>query len=170
LEGAAAAAYFQAFFQAFAPSLNVHQRKRRPPPDPVNAMLSLSYALLTSLAVQALWRTGLDPAIGFLHSLAHGRPALACDLIEPRRAEVDLWVQAQFRDRHLRAESFGHDGSGACLLGKAGRAHFYPAWDELARSLYRKMYQHSRHLTHYLTALNQPALAHRLDNDDFDPL
>lgn len=152
LEGAAAAAYFPAYFAAFPPSLGARNRKRRPPPDPVNATLSLAYTLLASIAVRACWTAGLDPAVGFLHGLAHGRASMACDLMEPWRPAVDVWVWQQFQSRELRAESFGSDGSGACLLGKAGRAHFYRAFEPLGRRLERAMRRHARLIrTHLLS-------------------
>ena len=92
LEGAAAAIYFEAYFSAFAPALGATGRNRRPPRDPVNAVLSLSYTMLYAQATAACWAAGLDPALGALHTLSHGRAALACDLMEPYRPQVDLWV------------------------------------------------------------------------------
>ena len=126
-EGAAAAAYFPAYFSAFAPSLAATTRNRRPPTDPVNATLSLSYTLLYSQATSACWSAGLDPALGALHTLSHARAALACDLMEPHRPGVDIWVWQLFRSETLRPEHFGRDGAGACPLGKAGRSRFYEA-------------------------------------------
>ena len=152
LEGAAAAAYFPAYFAAFPPSLGARNRKRRPPPDPVNATLSLAYTLLASIAVRACCTVGLDPAVGFLHGLSHGRASMACDLMEPWRPAVDVWVWQQFQSRELRAEHFGNDGSGACLLGKAGRAHFYRAFEPLGRRLEWAMRRHARLIgTHLLS-------------------
>lgn len=145
LEGAAAAAYFQAYFPAFAPSLGAITRNRRPPKDPVNAVLSLSYTLLYSEAVRACWIAGLDPALGALHTLCHNRAALACDLMECHRPRVDLWVWEQFRSEALRPEHFGKDGGGACLLGKAGRSHFYAAWTDIARQQQRALLGQARH-------------------------
>lgn len=152
LEGAAAAMYFEAYFSAFAPALGATGRNRRPPRDPVNAVLSLSYTLLYAQATAACWAAGLDPALGALHTLSHGRAALACDLMEPYRPLIDLWVWQQFREGNLRAEHFGHDGAGACLLSKAGRGHFYPAWEQQA-------HHHQRSLLRYARAFNQ-ALMH----------
>ena len=83
LEGAGAAAYFRGYVQLFAPALGFEGRRRRPPPDPVNACLSLGYTLLQAQAEQACWVAGLDPMVGFLHLPAHGRASLACDLVEP---------------------------------------------------------------------------------------
>lgn len=148
LEGAAAAMYFEAYFSAFAPALGATGRNRRPPRDPVNAVLSLSYTMLYAQATAACWSAGLDPALGALHTLSHGRAALACDLMEPYRPLVDLWVWQQFRQGTLRAEHFGHDGAGACLLNKAGRGHFYPAWEQQA-------HRHQRSLLRYARAMDK---------------
>lgn len=167
LEGAAAAAYFPAYFAAFPPSLGARNRKRRPPPDPVNATLSLAYTLLASIAVRACWIVGLDPAVGFLHGLSHGRASMACDLMEPWRPAVDVWVWQQFQSRDLRAEHFGTDGSGACLLGKAGRSHFYRAFEPVGRHLERAMRRHARLIrTHLLS--QSPRLDTVLSDFDSD--
>lgn len=142
-EGAAASAYFSAYGKLFAESLGFRGRRRRPPPDPVNACLSLGYTLLHSHAVQACWAAGLDPMVGFLHAPEHGRESMACDLVEPWRAHVDEWVWEQFRDRALRAEHFGSDGGGACVMGKAARAHLYTATAPLMKRLSRAMRRHA---------------------------
>ncbi len=138
LEGAAAAAYFRGVIALFPESVGFSGRNRRPPRDPVNACLSLGYTLLHFEAVRACHAAGLDPMLGFLHRPAFGRESMACDLVEPLRAQVDAWVWQQFRSRALRAEGFVHD-KGACLLNKAGRAHFYAAWEELAANLRRHL-------------------------------
>lgn len=56
-------------------------RNRRPPRDPVNALLSFGYAILTSDIISEIMRVGLDPYIGYLHSAVYGRPALALDIM-----------------------------------------------------------------------------------------
>ena len=150
IEGAAAAAYFAAYFCAFAPALGATGRNRRPPRDPVNACLSLAYTLLYSMAHSACHAAGLDPALGALHTLSHGRAALACDLMEPWRPKIDLWVWQLFRQGTLRPEHFGTDGSGACLLGKAGRTHFYHAWEQHTRTTSRNLTGYARLLAHTL--------------------
>lgn len=90
IEGAIAAIYFRnwgsllsegAARDAFSPD----SRNRRPPKDPVNAMLSFGYALLAKEATVALLAEGLDPHWGFLHRPRHGKPALALDLMEEFR-------------------------------------------------------------------------------------
>jgi CRISPR-associated protein Cas1 len=143
LEGAGANAYFGAYRELFAESLGFRGRRRRPPPDPVNASLSLVYTLLHANAVQACWTAGLDPMVGFLHVPEHGRESMACDLVEPWRPHVDEWVWAQFRERALREEHFGVDGAGACVIGKAARAHLYTATAPLMRRLSRSMRRHT---------------------------
>jgi CRISPR-associated protein Cas1 len=138
VEGAAAVAYFQALTQLFPSALDFTGRNRRPPRDPVNVALSLGYTLLHFEAVRACHVAGLDPMIGFFHELDFGRESLASDLIEPWRPRIDAWVWEQFRTRHLREDHFTREGD-ACLLGKAGRQHFYGAYEALARPLRRAL-------------------------------
>lgn len=95
IEGEAAAVYFACFEHMLAegarenvPAFAFAKRNRRPPTDPVNAMLSLAYALLTRVFTTAISATGLDPYMGFYHRPRHGRPALALDLMEPFRPIV----------------------------------------------------------------------------------
>jgi len=147
IEGAAAAAYFAAFTQLFAEGLGFTGRNRRPPRDPVNAALSLGYTLLHFEAVRACHGAGLDPIIGYFHELDFGRESLACDLIEPQRPRIDAWVWGQFRSRNLCADHFVCEG-GACLLGKAGRQHFYRELEPLMRPMRRLL----RRLTGKLAA------------------
>ena len=94
LEGEAAALYFRALPRLFTdqvaalPAFAFEQRNRRPPADPVNACLSLAYAVLTRTFSAALTTVGLDPWKGLFHVERPGRPALALDLIEPYRPLV----------------------------------------------------------------------------------
>ena len=136
IEGAAQAAYFRGYMSLFPASLGFTARNRRPPRDPVNACLSLGYTLAHFEAVRVSYAAGLDPFIGFLHGLAFGRESLACDLIEPLRPKVDMWVWEMFRSRRLRTEHFRQD-KGACLLDKAGRAAFYRDYEPVIRSAER---------------------------------
>lgn len=137
IEGRAAAAYFTALSLYLPPALRFQGRNRRPPKDPFNAALSLSYTLIHSEAVLTAYGAGLDPYIGFLHSLDYGRESLACDLIEPIRPLVDNWLLGCFRQNILRPEHFTTTQEG-CLLGKAGRIHFYQAYEQMVTN-WRKM-------------------------------
>ena len=166
LEGAAAAAYFRGYQSLFAAALGFEGRRRRPPPDPVNACLSLGYTLLQAQAVQACWAAGLDPMVGFLHLPAHGRASLACDLVEPWRARIDAWVWQQFRSRDLRPEHFGKDGAGACLLGKAGRSHFYAAITPLQQRCAAALRRHARLAARALAGVAELPADAEWDNDD----
>ncbi|BFU59578.1 MULTISPECIES: CRISPR-associated endonuclease Cas1 [Rodentibacter] len=129
IEGRAASAYFTALSLYLPDSLRFQGRNRRPPKDPFNAVLSLTYTLLHSEAVLASYGAGLDPYIGFYHSLDFGRESLACDLIEPLRPLVDNWLLGCFRERILREEHFSTTND-ACLLGKTGRVNFYMAYEK----------------------------------------
>lgn len=135
-EGAAAAAYFGGFTRLFAPSLNFNGRKKRPPPDPVNACLSLGYTLLHYDAVRACHIIGLDSMLGVYHDISFGRESLACDLMEPLRPLMDSWVWQLFRERQLRAEHFSDD-NGRCQMNKAGRQCFYAFYESHAGSARR---------------------------------
>ena len=89
-EGAAAAAYFGVFGLLLRnPTFSFEGRNRRPPRDPVNAMLSFGYTVLGSLLESEIEAVGLDPAVGFLHLPAYGRPSLMLDLLEELRPVVD---------------------------------------------------------------------------------
>lgn len=143
LEGAAAASYFAAYSQLFAPALEFSHRHRRPPTDPVNACLSLAYTLLHHEAVDALRTVGLDPALGCFHDLYYQRDSLACDLLEPIRPWIDAWVYRLFHDHHLRLEDFKHQGD-ACLLQAAGKQRFYEQYQHQALAFRRLLRQYAR--------------------------
>lgn len=135
-EGGAASLYFQAMAESVPASWEFVGRKRRPPPDPLNALLSLSYTLLHYEAVRALHISGLDPFLGFLHAPEYSRESLACDCIEPLRPTVDRFILALMQQRVIRTDHFGIQ-QGSCLLGKAGRGIFYANWEPFA-ALQRK--------------------------------
>lgn len=151
IEGSAARAYFAGLCSVFAPALAFNGRNRRPPRDPVNACLSLAYTLLHVQAVHVLHGMGLDPLLGFYHRPAIGRESLASDIIEPLRPVADLWVWEQFRSKSLREEHFTKD-KGACLLGKAGRQHFYAAWEAQTPALQRWLRASASRLARHLRA------------------
>ncbi|MCP9440383.1 MAG: CRISPR-associated endonuclease Cas1 [Nitrospira sp.] len=131
LEGAAAAAYFGALPAVFPPSLGFEGRERRPPRDPVNALLSLTYTLVHWEWVRECELIGFDPLIGFYHDLDYGRESLACDLLEPFRPVVDRWVWELFRTRQFEGRDFASDQDRpGCSLKKAARSRYYQAYDQ----------------------------------------
>lgn len=106
------------------------RRSRRPPHDPVNALLGLAYTCLTTDFVRACAVVGLDPYLGVFHSSKHGRPALALDLMEPFRPLVaDSTV---LRLLNTRAVDSGHfrQAAEACYMNEAGRKAFFAAYEQ----------------------------------------
>lgn len=128
IEGAAAASYFLAYHQLFAPKLQFLHRNRRPPKDPVNVILSLTYTLLHAEAIRALCSIGFDPMLGIYHCPTFGRESLACDLVEIFRPMADRWIWRLFASETLRPEYFSettNPNERPCTLGKKGREVFY---------------------------------------------
>ena len=136
VEGEGAAIYFRFFDRMLAPSTGAEveqfsfaTRNRRPPTDPVNAMLSLAYALLTRVFTNVASSVGLDPYLGFYHRPRHGRPALALDLMEPFRPIVaDSSVVQVINNGEVRPPHFVWNGN-ACALKPAGRRAFIAAFE-----------------------------------------
>ncbi len=86
-------------------------RNRRPPRDPVNAMLSFVYTLFTNEILNGIKRTGLDPYLGALHEVAPGRPSLACDLVEEWRVFGERLVLTLINRRVVRPADFITDAA-----------------------------------------------------------
>jgi CRISP-associated protein Cas1 len=133
-EGEAAALYFGVFrhlLRAGDPALAFRGRSRRPPLDPVNALLSFVYTLLVHDCRGALEGVGLDPAAGFLHRMRPGRPSLALDLMEELRANLaDRLVLSLLNRRELGAGDFRVLENGAVLLAEDSRRAVLTAWQE----------------------------------------
>lgn len=129
VEGEAAARYFRLFGTMFGeaardfPEFAFDKRTRRPPADPVNAMLSLGYTLLTRTWLTALSAVGLDPYLGFYHHPRFGRPALALDMMEPFRAILaDSSVIQVVNNGEVKADGFVAAGPAVNLKPHARRA------------------------------------------------
>ena len=148
MEGAAGAAYFEAYQSLFAPALEFNGRNRRPPRDPVNVILSLTFTLLHAEAVRTLFATGFDPLLGIYHEPSFGRESLACDLVELFRPLAERWIWRLFADEMLRPEHFSCEKTGTdkpCMLGKRGREIYYQEYDLMARKWRRLMRRTARH-------------------------
>jgi CRISPR-associated protein Cas1 len=134
IEGSIARLYFQHFATLFKPrdlstDWEFANRNRRPPRDPINAMLSFVYALLVKECTVALLGEGLEPHWGLYHQPRHGRPALALDLMEPLRPLIaDSAVTTAVNTGMIRARHFNQGGS-ACLLHPAGRKAMIQAFE-----------------------------------------
>jgi len=110
VEGTAARAYFGGLKALFRPACRFQGRNRRPPRDPVNALLSLGYTILLQKAQSAVQAVGLDPYAGFLHVADYGRPSMALDLMEEFRPVVDGMVLKVCNQGLLSPEDFTYDG------------------------------------------------------------
>lgn len=108
LEGAGSARYFSALRSLLrAPGMAFFKRARRPPPDPINILLSLGYTMLGNLVHGMCEAAGLDPYLGALHTVSYGRPSLALDLIEEfRPVIVDATVIRAVNTRQIGASDF----------------------------------------------------------------
>ena len=129
IEGAAAARYFGHFNATLRGTgdeelFDMNNRNRRPPTDPINAMLSFGYAMLTRSFVMVLSGTGFDPYRGFYHQPRYGRPALALDMMEPfRPLIVDSVVVTAINNGEVRPTDFVHSPIGVAL-SDTGRKRF----------------------------------------------
>ena len=125
-EARLAKAYYGYFGQALPPSFEWKGRSRRPPRDPANALLSLTYMCLVSEAVAACYAVGLDPFVGFLHQLEYGRPSLALDLIEPLRpAWCDHLVLKLLQREEFSPTDFDFGKTTGCRLQGDGAKRFF---------------------------------------------
>ncbi len=134
VEGAAAAKYFQNFTGMLKQdgdirAFDLESRNRRPPTDPINALLSFGYAMLTRAWVVNLSATGFDPYRGFYHKPRYGRPALALDMMEPfRPLIVDSTVLKAINNGEVQPKDFIHTPLGVNLTS-AGRKSFIAAFE-----------------------------------------
>ncbi len=140
LEGGIAALYFGSFSLALRPrdfeaEWDFDRRNRRPPQDPINALLSFGYAVLARECTVALQAEGLDPWWGFYHRPRHGRPALALDLMEEfRPLIVDSALLTAVNTGMVTRRSFTRSKAG-CMLTDSGRKGYLRAFEARADQL-----------------------------------
>ena len=137
IEGNCARAYFSVFDKLITSRKTPFTfvfRTKRPPLDPVNAVLSFVYTLATSEYAAALETVGLDSYIGFCHALRSGRSSLACDLVEETRCIVERFVITLLNLQILGEEDFETQISGAVWLNDEGRKKVLTRWQERKRS------------------------------------
>ena len=135
LEGEAASAYFEVFplmmKMAERESLPMNGRNRRPPLDPVNALISFLYTLLLNDCISALECVGLDPQMGFLHVPRPGRPSLGLDLMEEFRAFLaDRLAVTLINRKQITIEHFEPRPGGAVYLNEKGRREVVAAYQK----------------------------------------
>jgi CRISP-associated protein Cas1 len=134
VEGYAAKTYFAAFTSMLRTNRTTFaftERSRRPPRDPINALLSLVYTLLANECVAACESVGLDPQVGFLHALRPGRPALALDLMEELRAPIcDRLVLTLINRGQIKPDDFIDRPGGAIHLTDDARKTLLAAYQK----------------------------------------
>lgn len=138
IEGEGAAAYFGVFGRLVRngdDAFCFQKRTRRPPTDPVNALLSFLYTLLLNDCRSALESVGLDPAVGLLHRDRPGRPSMALDLMEEfRPILVDRTVLSLVNRRQVDAQDFEVAVSGAVTLSDSARKTVIAAYQARKRT------------------------------------
>lgn len=129
MEGLAAREYFGYWSQMLKGDWQFSGRNRRPPTDPVNALLSFAYGLLRSQVTAAVHLAGLDPYIGYLHEVTRGQPALVLDLMEEFRALIaDNVVLTVLNNREIQQKDFA-ESLGAYRLSDSGRKAFLQGFE-----------------------------------------
>lgn len=134
VEGSAAGRYFGAFSsllknEQFQSVFDEHGRRRRPPPDPVNAMLSYGYALLARAWTVTLTMVGFDPMRGFYHKLRYGRPSLALDMMESfRPLIVDSSLLQVINNGEVDMDGFVYS-AGSCAMKERTRKKLIAAFE-----------------------------------------
>ena len=131
-EGEAASIYFGVFDQLILQQKKdfaFRGRNKRPPTDPVNALLSFVYTLLTNSITSALETVGLDPCVGYLHTDRPGRASLSLDLIEELRAVlVDRFVLSLINRKMISGKNFSKKENGAVLMDDELRRKVLAEW------------------------------------------
>jgi CRISPR-associated protein Cas1 len=134
IEGYAAKTYFGAFTAMVRQNRDTFEfteRTRRPPRDPINALLSFVYTLLANECIAACEGVGLDPQVGFLHALRPGRPALALDLMEELRAPLaDRLVLTLVNRGQITPDDFVERPGGAILMAEEARKTLLAAYQK----------------------------------------
>lgn len=139
LEGKGATIYFQSMNQLVLQqqeTFQMHGRSRRPPLDPLNALLSFLYTILSNDCASALESAGLDSYVGFLHRDRPGRSSLALDLMEELRPVLaDRLALSLINRQMIQPDHFRAEAGGGVFLTEDGRKIVLSAWQERKREL-----------------------------------
>lgn len=169
IEGDAARCYFDVFgalIRSPDSAIQFNGRSRRPPLDPVNAILSFLYALLVHDCRSALEGVGLDPAVGFLHRDRPGRPSLALDMMEELRPILaDRLALSLLNRRQLRSSDFRKADNGAVNLTDDARRTVLTAWQERKRDERRHVFLEEKSPLGLVPHLQALLLARHLRGD-----
>lgn len=131
VEGTAAARYFHVLGKMAPPAAGFTGRNRRPPRDPLNALLSFGYVLVGSEIQSLLDAMGFDPYLGFFHQIEYGRPSLALDLLEEFRAPlVDRFSLRLLNLGTLTVEDFTRTPEGGMVLEREALKRYFAAYEK----------------------------------------
>lgn len=166
IEGEAARVYYEVFgdlMRVDNESFAFTGRSRRPPLDPVNALLSFLYTLLVHDCRSALETVGLDPAVGFLHRERPARPSLALDLMEELRPVVAERIALSLINRwQITPHDFDTAMSGAVMLREAGRKATLLAYQQRKRDEMMHPFLKERTTLGLVTFVQATLMARRL--------
>lgn len=163
VEGAASRAYFQWMADGLPREWGFDGRNRRPPRDPINAMLSYGYTLLSAEMISACEIAHLDPDLGFLHSPRWGRPALALDLMEQwRPVLVDQLVLRLANDGRLRPDQFVVTAQSGARMHLAARRILVAAYEHRLLTLARRDADSGKRAYRELLGIDAAALGQAL--------
>lgn len=144
IEGRAANVYFSVFNHLIINQKNdfvFDGRNRRPPKDEVNAMLSFVYTLLTNEVASALESVGLDPYVGFMHTLRPGRMSLALDMVEELRAYLgDRLVLSMINRRQIDKRDFIQQGDDSLIMTDSCKKNIIAAWQKRKKEIVEHPY------------------------------
>jgi CRISPR-associated protein Cas1 len=130
-EGSAAARYFSALGKMVPAEMGFDGRNRRPPRDPLNALLSFGYVLVGQELQSLLDAMGFDPYLGFYHQVDYGRPSLALDLLEEFRAPlVDRFSTTLLNTEVLRKDDFFTTAEGGVELHREAMKRYFTAYQK----------------------------------------
>lgn len=173
VEGDAANLYFSVFSHLILnqkKDFNFAGRNRRPPKDAVNAMLSFVYTLIANDVAAALETVGLDPYVGFLHSLRPGRTSLALDVMEELRAYLgDRLVLSLINRRQMNIKDFVAQGEDGIVMTDSGRKILLTAWQNRKKEVILHPYLNEKIVIGLLPYVQSMLLARYLrgDLDDY---
>lgn len=126
VEGIAASIYFRAYGRMFRRGLQFEKRQRRPARDPVNALLSFGYMIITNEMLSIVCAIGFEPYIGYLHGVDYGRPSLALDMVEEfRHSIIDRFTLYLVNNQILKEDDFeDKDDEGIFLKDEPKKVYF----------------------------------------------
>ena len=138
IEGSFSKLYFNHYFTLFSKRLHSNKRTKRPPKDPLNAVMSWLYTIFYHLITTKLLASGFDPNIGYLHRPFRDHNALSSDILEVIRADINQFIFTLFDNKYLLKEHFTKKGD-AVYLKYETRKNIYPLLQEFQAKIEPKI-------------------------------